>query len=152
MRRGDKVANGTELFAGVFALDELPRVETPWSAPFFVVVNVQPADLPGLHWISIYCDEHRICEIFDPLGLVWSGSSRRLRVWLYKEQNCGGNVISNKLLVQHPTSSVCGHFAIFYCLRRIRYTNLFDFTSRNFSTNLSLNGSVVKAFYKQLLV
>src|SRR6267154_1783407 len=54
------------IYRGVYACDELPDTVL---RPFTIVVNTDPADRPGQHWIYIYFDEVGHGEYFDSFGL-----------------------------------------------------------------------------------
>ena len=43
-------------FACVYAYDQLPSVKIN-KYPKSFVVNTDPMELPGTHWIAIYCNE-----------------------------------------------------------------------------------------------
>ena len=129
----------------MYALDQLPVGETPLLAPFTLVANVQPANLPGLHWIAVWVNAHLEGEIFDPLGLV---APDEVRQWLREQQGVRGRVARSYTMVQHPRSSVCGHFALYYCARRPLCTSLAAFFSHFLSPSLARNYSIVKEFYQ----
>ena len=51
-------------FAGVYACDELSSIEIN-EYPKSLVVNTDPMELPGTHWIAIYFNEQMKGEFFD---------------------------------------------------------------------------------------
>ena len=54
-------------FAGVYACDQLSSIERS-KYPKLFVVNTDPMELPGAHWIAIYFDEQIKGEFFDSYG------------------------------------------------------------------------------------
>ena len=56
-----------ESFNGVYACDELTSIEINKYLKSFVV-NTDPMELPGTHWIVIYFNEQMKGEFFDSHG------------------------------------------------------------------------------------
>ena len=54
-------------FAGVYACDKLSSIEIS-KYPKSSVVNTDPMELPGTHWILIYFNEQMKGEFFDYYG------------------------------------------------------------------------------------
>ena len=54
-------------FAGVYAGDHLSSIEINEYSKSFVV-NTDPMELPGTHWIAIYFNEQMKGEFFDSYG------------------------------------------------------------------------------------
>ena len=53
--------------AGVYACDQLSSIEIN-EYPKSFVVNTDPMQLPGTHWIAIYFNEQMKGEFFDSYG------------------------------------------------------------------------------------
>ena len=53
-------------FRGVFACDQLPKQYMP--RPSALVINTDPADKPGQHWVAIYITRDGVGEYFDSYG------------------------------------------------------------------------------------
>ena len=51
-------------FAGVYACDQLSSIEIS-NCPKSFVVNTDPMELPGAHWIAVYFNEQMKREFFD---------------------------------------------------------------------------------------
>ena len=102
--------------ARVYASDEfanaLPSIVNSRSVS---VVNTDPSNLPGRHWIAICTDGNGTVDYFDSYGLpplnydVWNSLRRS-----------GQNVIVNKTLFQGITTNVCGEYSVLYSLLRAR--------------------------------
>ena len=54
-------------FAGVYACDQFSSIEIS-KYPKLFVVNTDPIELPGTHWIAIYFNEQMKEEFFDSYG------------------------------------------------------------------------------------
>ena len=126
-------------FNGVTALDSLPFAIPHY--PFLMIINTQAHNLPGEHWISVFIDSNKRGEVFDSFGLPLSNILIR---WLNRFTRSFTN---NHLMYQHPLSSTCGAFALFYVLHRI---NNSDCVTKTFSASLPDNENRVLAFYRSL--
>ena len=153
-----------EYFAGVYAVDELTRINNgaPLPAPFSLIVNTQTRNLPSEHWISIWVDrDPRKAEIFDPLVVErWSvrgargnrngAPNRRIRRWLYHRQGVRGRVTSNTYVMQDLGAPVCGHFAVLYCLKRPLCSSLSRFMKTYLSRDVKRNTQSVVDFVENI--
>jgi len=97
---------------GVFASDRLP---VPVKVPSALVVNFDPSDKPGSHWISIYIDSSGKGEYFDPLAMpIPEGPIQK-----FLRTNCR-SVSRAAVPVQGSMSSACGPHCLFFLLLRSR--------------------------------
>ena len=53
---------------GVFSRDELPDLSSE-RRPFALVLNTDPRDKPGQHWLAIFGPFNKPIELFDSFGL-----------------------------------------------------------------------------------
>ena len=130
-----------EAFYGVCPLDELPQFVS--YLPIFIIVNTQTHNLSGEHWKTIFIDKNRDGEIFDSLAqpmnaMLVKWMNRFTRRWK-----------RNRKVYQHPNSTTCGAFALYYILKRLVYSSMNSLTQA-FSSSLSANENVVQKFYKEL--
>ena len=65
VRTKDPFTKGS--FAGVYACDQLSSIEINKYLRSFVV-NTDPMELPGAHWLAIYFEEQMKGEFFDSYG------------------------------------------------------------------------------------
>lgn len=56
--------DGTMHWLGVFARDQLPDLNRI-PRPFALVLNTDPHDKPGQHWLGIFCPSKRRQQLFD---------------------------------------------------------------------------------------
>ena len=110
LRHGDPKMRAA--FGGVYPLDTLPSTITHY--PFFMFVNTQSHNLPGMHWLVVFIDKDKVGEVFDSFALPLSNTlirwmNRHTRRWW-----------CNPLTLQHPLSATCGAFALYYAFHRFK--------------------------------
>ena len=101
-----------ESFAGVYACNQLSSIEiNEYPIPF--VVNTDPMDLPGTHWIAIYFNEQMKGEFFDSYGKHPIHYNKYFVDFMNKN---GVQWEHNKTQLQSAFSSVCGQHCIYFCI------------------------------------
>ena len=139
VRHGDvRVLNA---FAGICPNDALPRTEL--TLPVFIVVNTDPHNLPGRHWKVIYINEQRHGEVFDSLATPLSNHVIR-----FMNQHAS-QWKSNRCMFQHPLSTQCGVYVLYYMTHRLDAPSL-QVLCQHFSYNLNHNEMKMSRFYRQL--
>lgn len=128
-------------FYDVRALNMLP--DTIIYRPFLMVVNTQMKNLPGEHWLAVHIDEYRRGEVFDSLAMP---VNLHLSRWMNKFTVTWKR---NKKMYQHPLSTKCGAFVIYFILNRLNAVNMQD-TFKHFSYNLHDNDVIVSQYYSSL--
>ena len=131
-------ADGATLaaFHGVFPMDELPFAVPHY--PFFMIVNTQSHNLPGEHWISVFIDADRRGDIFDSLALPLSNILIRWMNRFTRSYTC------NRYMYQHPLSTTCGAFTLYFILHRLHNS---DCITETFTSDLSHNDDLIRHFY-----
>jgi len=105
----------TVKFLGVFSADRLPTLERVASRrPCGLIVNTDPADKPGTHWVAMYYGDDDTDEFFDSYGETVASYNRP---WL--EHLNPGYTYSTRAL-QGDKTSVCGHYCVFYLQQKFR--------------------------------
>jgi hypothetical protein len=123
------------LFKGVFAADTLPK--TCSNKPSAYIVNFDKQKDPGTHWVAIYMPRKGISEYFDSYGFKPHLKSILLMIGkIYKY---------NTLFLQHPFSTVCGQYAIYFILQRA-YGYDFEQLMKVFSHNSLENDAYVNSY------
>lgn len=91
---------------GVYASDCLPRRISPSTA---IVVNTDPHNKRGTHWVAFYLDGKGHLEYFDSFGQppLVSDHIRFIR------RNCSLYKFNSKML-QDYDSELCGHYCLGY--------------------------------------
>ena len=87
---------------GVFARDEMPNLIRE-SRPWCLILNSDPNDLPGTHWLALYAPKDGPIELFVSLGLSPINYSLDLLDTLHLG-----------FPLQSPSTFVCGHYCIVY--------------------------------------
>ena len=126
-------------FQGIYSMDELPQAIKYY--PCLMIINTQAHNLDGEHWIAVHIGKHRRGEIFD--SLVTPLPNILLR-WL---NSFSVSYIKNHRQFQHPMSSTCGGYVLYYVLNRLKDSNCMD---KYFNASLPLNEMKVLRFYANL--
>ena len=122
-------------FRGVYSIDTLPT-----NGRGLMVVNTDPSDRPGTHWIAIYVDSEGIRgEYFDSLGREPHAIFRR-----YLQKNCE-DWIYNERQIQSVASRFCGHYCVYYCTLRCHGVDLRRIVS-HFTDDTGFNDVLVHDF------
>ena len=128
-------------FLGVYAANRLPR-EIP-RFPCGLIVNSATDTSTGVHWLAIYFDHNGRGEFFDSYGREPQFYQPRFFLDLL-ERSPGGWSYSYRHL-QRLTSTVCGHYCIYYLVHRARGFSLKRILS-HFTNDRKRNDDLVAAF------
>ena len=91
---------------GVYARDELPDLNHQ-HRPFALVLNTDPHDKPGQHWLAMYAPPSGPIELFDSFGFMPE---------FYGFDNL--NYKYSSLQLQPDSSNTCGYYCLFFIERR----------------------------------
>ena len=92
-------------FDGVYAINQLPLTH---KRSYVMVINTDPDNLPGKHWIAVIVRSDKEAFVFDPLGFP---APLKLQHWFIKRNirwTC------NTRQVQSSLSTLCGYFCIYF--------------------------------------
>ena len=105
-----RLVNGVR-WLGVFARVDLPYV-TREKRPWCLILNTDPKDLPGTHWLARYAPQSGRIELFDSFGFSPS-------------MFCLDSLVLLHLLYSHqsPSYSLYVHYCMVYTYRRSRHTS-----------------------------
>ena len=111
------------LFGGVRAADQLPT-HPVHSEPRGYIVNTDPHDRPGQHWIALWMQDNG-CEIMDSYGLpLETYKTKHVLQWL----NANWSVMErNSQSLQAINSATCGHYALRFLAERSQGRSLRQF-------------------------
>lgn len=132
------------IFVGVFAINEL-RV-APKQRPCAYVVNTDPISKPGKHWVAIYLTRTMEGEYFGSFGIP--PVQPKFRKFL--DKNAPEGWLYNDESIQHPFSTVCGEYCVFYLLYRCRGTSMATIVRMFDENNQEDNDILVKDFVDAL--
>ena len=137
-----KVPVVRDMYRGAFPHDRLPDLDLG-HLPAMVVVNTDSHNLPGRHWISIYIDEDRHGEVFDPLATpLGNHVIRFMNTW-------ARSWLTNSNMYQHPHSRSCGVFVLYHLANRLCYPSL-SAVLQTLSVIPLENEVIMSAFYRRL--
>lgn len=129
-------------FIGIFAIDQLPK-SIP-HLPTLLIINTDAKNLPGRHWKAVFISQERQGEVFDSLALPLS---THLLKWL--NNFTYGRWKRNKMAVQHPLSSICGVYVLYFILNRLQRTSLHSIMGE-FGKTTSMNDEKMLTFFSSL--
>ena len=128
-------------FDNIYSVDTLPSNITHY--PIFLVLNTHPHNLKGEHWKVIFIKEDHRGELFDSLALPPNIPTQQ---WLNKHTR---QWKTNARAIQHPLSSSCGAFVLYFILNRL-HVRRFESISQTFSSNPHVNEKRIRKFYNDL--
>lgn len=123
---GDRLAR--RFYCGTFSLDRFKQEFSSGKNGLYIF-NTDPSWKPGQHWLSVYRDSH-VCEFFDSYG--FSVSYYSLDEFF---SSLNVSIVSPHKRLQGELSTVCGDYAVLYCLLRYRGWNVSDFVNRFLSVD-----------------
>ena len=100
------------IFQGVFPRNHIPPHPHP---PVGYVLNTDPCDRPGEHWVVVFLDRDGQGEYFDSYGLP--PVSPRITRWLTETTR---RWTWNPQTLQSDSTAVCGQYCLYYALQRAR--------------------------------
>lgn len=113
--------------------------------PIYGVVNIQPAHLPGLHWIAVLLKKKaKVLEIFDSFGFAVNSYGGFISKFA-KSRNL--KLQYNKMQYQSNNSLLCGYYALFFLNKRLRGTS-FNNILKLFTKNLKENDAMIRRAFK----
>lgn len=104
-------------FKGCFPLDQLPHIST---FPSSLIINLDPSNMPGSHWVAIYIDTSKHASYFDSFG---QRPPTEIVKWL-KQFN---SFSWNKKCFQNLLSKSCGYYTIYYIFLKTLGFNVLNF-------------------------
>ena len=128
-------------FDNVYSVDTLPSAIKHY--PIFIVLNTHPHNLKGQHWKVIFIQKDRRGELFDSLALPPNIPTQQ---WLRKHTR---QWKTNARAFQHPLSSTCGAFVLYFILNRLNVRR-FETLTQKFSSNCHVNEKMICEFYNTL--
>ena len=100
-------------FLGAYPCNRIP--ETTPTPPYAIILNTDKDDQPGSHWVAVFVSENNHGEYFD--SFAFPPLKEEITSFLAKQDIC---FCTSQVVIQHPASVACGHFAIGFILARLR--------------------------------
>ena len=135
-----------DVFGGVWPCDRLPSDID--KRPLYLVVNTDPHDKPGQHWIGIILEaEKGVASFFDSYGYPPDAVFYPKSFKAFIARNAY-EIRYNRHQVQDDFSSFCGGHVIFYLCHRFKGLS-YQETMRLYSDDLRKNDILVTRFVKK---
>ena len=139
----------SQVFYGTVPCDRLPRT-LPQEGPTAYIVNTDPHDEPGRHWIAIWT-EGNVSEIMDSYGLSLEvyGTTDPIVEWLNRHSKYQ---LHNRQSLQSLFSQSCGDYALMYLIDRAEGRSMQQFLNRFKKKDYVNNDRKVGQMMKRLIV
>src|ERR1700733_2901326 len=98
-----------DIFVGVFAADQIPEKQYPGA----YVVNTDPSNQPGQHWVAFFCTESGELEAFDSFGNNPATYSKYIKEWMGTDY-----LVLSQSVLQSDDSTLCGNYCLYFILLR----------------------------------
>ena len=110
-RQIQKQLRGYKNFIGVYPSDSIP----PLGIGEAVIVNTDPQDKPGEHWVAMYMSEEVELEYFDSFGIAPLSPNIQEYISVTPHLSFSYSTIQ----LQHEESETCGNHCIAYVKHRL---------------------------------
>ena len=127
-----------------FADGALDRLEKP-TFPSAYVINSDPSNKPGEHWVAVYFDKRGRGEFLDSYGL----SPLLVGLKSYMDTHSLSGWIYNSKTLQAYFSSFCNHYCVYFISFRCRSAPLHAIVS-DFTSNLTENNCSFSRFIRDV--
>ena len=134
-----KLLSDTSCFKGVYACNQLPK--TPFKSPFAIVINTDPIELPGEHWVALLSEKQHTIEYFDPYGHIPINPE----VYTFMLNFRHKEICDFRFQSYSPSSEVCGFFVMFYIKCRCMGMTIQEFKN-NFTECEIINDLLVQIY------
>ena len=125
-----------KIFKGAFPCNLIPLEKI--SPPFGLVINTDRDDQPGSHWVAIYVTRSGHGEYFD--SFAFPPTVKEISDFLAKQDTC---FCCSRVVIQHPASVACGHFAVGFLYARFSGVTFEDYISTFETDDLWKNDNVI---------
>ena len=130
------------VFTDVLPSDRLPaKIRKPKG----FILNTDPSNKPGTHWIAMFLATDGKGEFWDSYGKAPGFYSQAFTRFL--EEHCKAYTWNKKVL-QAYTSDVCGQYTLFFALHRCRGIPMSTIASM-FTDNKDWNDMLVRDFIEK---
>ena len=126
------------VFLGTYPIDKLPKKP---DGPFALVINYDPHDEPGSHWVALYSDGKN-AHFHDSYGLP----PLRLRIAMFLDPM---EYSATATRVQSKRSRACGYHAVAFIIKRAEGMSVKTFLNK-FGKDYRANDVLVRRFVHQV--
>lgn len=140
--RAMKCNKKLKCFIGVFACNKLPRHIL--KKPACLIINTDPSNKPGTHWVAIYIPVKGKCEYFDSFGL--KPKIRSIYNFIMRQSS---SYLCNQIQLQSFISTVCGNYCCEFLLHRCQGKTMRQFIQIFKGNNTLINDYQINKNFKQ---
>ena len=142
-RLGEKLLYGSRVrFLGVYPANMIPASDSILQFPSCFIANIDPAFLPGTHWVAFYYETAKNLDFFDSSGHSPSYYSFAI--------HSNTQINFNPFVIQSLTSDVCGEYCLFFLYFRSRNNSLSSISRLLYKS--SKTDSHIRRFIKKLAI
>ena len=96
------------IFRGVYASDRLPK-HVPKGIAHAFVINTDPHDKPGTHWVAIYISPFGKIVYFDSFGMA--PFPKTIEIFVHRH---GSHLQTNPITLQSFNARTCGLYCVLF--------------------------------------
>lgn len=137
-------------FFGVYAEDELlALLKRSFKRPTYMIINTDPRNKPGTHWLAISLDEDGDASFYDSFGFPpdYLFYPKSIVTFLKKHAK---RVSFHQRQLQATLSTVCGQHCIFFLANKSHGKSYEDVLAL-YSSDQIKNDSMVSYFVKRFI-
>jgi len=105
-------------FSGVFSSDQLPHQDRAAPTQFCLIFNMSEARFAGTHFVAVVVSSQKVYYL-DPTGLPPIQRNVVNALYWWSRENTK-RVVASPAPLQHPSSHLCGVYALYFLLRASR--------------------------------
>src|SRR5690349_568978 len=90
-------------FLGTYPADEIP-LKVISKRPLAMVINLDPSNLPGSHWVALFINENNIAHYLDSFGRCNISD----HIMKFLRMNDVKYLKHNNISIQNKSSMACG--------------------------------------------
>lgn len=129
---------------GVYAADTLPK---KIRVPCGIVVNTEPKNQSGAHWVAIFINKNNYADFFDSFGM---GIVIKNHLHFIKKH--AKSLKYNTLALQGQTSAVCGHYCLLFLKYRSQNRSYHKFLTTMSHGNAEINDRCAEELFLKYFV
>jgi hypothetical protein len=128
-------------FKGTYPRDMLPTIN---RLPACLVINTDPSNEPGEHWVAVFIDRNGSGEYFDSFGIP----PLHEEILEFLHYNCPQGWLCNNITFQSIYSETCGMYCVIYLSSKCKGMSFNEFTAL-FNHSCELNDKLAEILYKE---
>jgi hypothetical protein len=127
----NKLFKNYKCYVGTYARNMLPTAFIK-QRPFALIMNTDPIEKPGQHWVAVFVDTKNNAEYFDSYGF----QPLHQDVYNFFENQKINNLLYNTKQFQGVTATTCGQYCVTFLKLRCQNISfneivLLDFNDTN---------------------